>query len=46
MNDTDNNQDYAMDDQSVLTFLLQHVRGLSPVSTTDELVIDEEITFN
>ena len=46
MNDTDNKQEFQMDDESVLTYLLQHVRGLSPVSSTDDLALTEEITFS
>lgn len=46
MNETENNQDFQMDDESVLSYLLQHVRGLSPVSSTDDLALTEEITFS
>ena len=42
----DNENDFHMDDQSVLTYLLEHVRGLSPVSTTDDLGSGEDITFS
>lgn len=45
MNNIDNEQ-YHSDDQSVLTFLLQHVRGLKPVSTIDELTFDDDITYS
>lgn len=45
MNDNDA-QEIHSDDQTVLTFLLQHVRGLKPVSTTDELSLDEDISFS
>jgi hypothetical protein len=45
MNDTDA-QDIHSDDQSVLTFLLQHVRGLKPVSTIDDLSTGEDISFS
>ena len=45
MNDS-TTQDIHSDDQSVLTFLLQHVRGLKAVSTTDGLGLDEDISFS
>lgn len=45
MNESDP-QDVHSDDQFVLNFVLQHVRGLRPVSTTDELQLDEEVTFS
>lgn len=35
-----------IDDQSVLNFLLQNVRGLRPVSTVDDLVTDDDISYS
>jgi hypothetical protein len=46
MNETENNQDFQMDDESVLTYLLQNVRGLRPVSTGDDLALDEDISYS
>jgi hypothetical protein len=45
MNDQDLDEVHS-DDQSVLNFLLEHVRGIRPVSTTDELVLDDDIEFS
>lgn len=39
-------EDYHSDDLSVLTFLLQHVRGLRPVASDDQLVFDDDISYS
>lgn len=46
MNEIDNDQEFQMDDESVLTYLLQNVRGLRPVSTGDDLAFDEDISYS
>lgn len=47
MNDQENQNDLHLDDQSVLTFLLEHVKGLRPVSTTDEFAVaDDDISYS
>jgi len=38
--------DVHIDDQSVLSYLLQHVRGLKAVSTGDDLVYDDDISYS
>lgn len=35
-----------LDDESVLNFLLQNVRGLRPVSTVNEMVYDDDISYS
>jgi acyl dehydratase len=46
MNETENNQEFQMDDESVLSYLLQNVRGLRPVSTGDDLTYDDDISYS
>lgn len=46
MNEENEEQSPHLDDQSVLNFLLQNVRGLRPVSTIDELSVDDDISYS
>ena len=45
-NDDQSMQESHIDDQSVLNFLLQHVHGLRPVSTVDDLMVDDDISYS
>jgi hypothetical protein len=46
MNEENEEQSPHLDDQSVLNFLLQNVRGLRPVSTADEFDLDDDISYS
>lgn len=35
-----------LDDESVLNYLLQNVKGLRPVSTVDQIVYDDDISYS
>ena len=43
--DPDTPVEEHIDDQSVLSYLVEHVRGLKAVSTGEELAYDEDITL-
>lgn len=46
MNQHESEPEIQLDDQSVLTFLLQHVKGLRPVSSIDEFATDDDISYS